>query len=87
MKDKQVDYDMVVRLLGGLYISLAYAMPDANHRVAHDILMGFADNPDLRPEDRRAYRLLALIGGRQGEDEPLQRSRHFEVITGGNSAA
>ncbi|MFY9841441.1 MAG: hypothetical protein WAK55_34215 [Xanthobacteraceae bacterium] len=35
--DTQSD-DKTIRLLGGLYISLAYAMPDTNNQVAHDIL-------------------------------------------------
>jgi hypothetical protein len=82
-KDTQLD-DKVIRLLGGLYISLAYAMPDANHHLAHDILMSFADNPDIRPEDRRAYRLIALTGGRQDlVQEDVQQPARFEVITGG----
>lgn len=83
--DTQSD-DKTIRLLGGLYISLAYAMPDTNNQVAHDILMGFADNRDLRPEDRRAYRLIALTSGRQDiveEDEQIDEPRRFEVITGG----
>lgn len=82
MQNEKVDYNTVVRLLGGLYIALAYAMPDASHRIAHDILMGFADNPDIRPDDQRAYRLIALTGGRQDLVEEDQQPR-FEVITGG----
>jgi hypothetical protein len=78
-----MDYNTTVRLLGGLYIALAYAMPDESHRIAHDILMGFADNPDLRPEDRRAYRLIALTGGRQDLVEEAQPQSRFEIITGG----
>ena len=58
-------------------------MPDESHRIAHDILMGFADNPDLRPEDRRAYRLIALTGGRQDLVEEAQPQSRFEIITGG----
>jgi len=81
-----MDYNTTVRLLGGIYIALAYAMPDENHRIAHDILMGFADNPDIRPEDRRAYRLIALTGGRQDLVEE-QAPHRFAVIEGGNSAA
>ena len=72
----------VVRLLGGLYIAIAYAMPDEAHRIVHDILMGFADNPNVRPEDRRAYRLIALTGARQ-EDEHFECQPRFEVITSG----
>lgn len=83
-----MDYNMAVRLIGGIYIALAYAMPDEAHHIAHDILMGFADNPDIRPEDRRAYRLIALTGGRQDlVEEDEQPPRCFEVIQGGNSAA
>jgi hypothetical protein len=58
-------------------------MPDESHRIAHDILMGFADNPDLRPEDRRAYRLIALTGGRQDLVEEVQPQSRFEILTGG----
>jgi hypothetical protein len=84
-----MDYNTALRLMGGIYLALAYAMPDRAHHLAHDILMGFADNPDLRPEDRRAYRLIALTGGRQDlveEDEQFEQPR-FAVIEGGNSAA
>src|SRR5262249_42379579 len=83
-KDTQMDHNMAVRLLGGVYIALAYAMPDEAHRLPHDILMGFADNPDVRPEDRRAYRLIALTGGRQDlAEEDEQPQYRLEVITGG----
>ena len=78
-----MDYNATVRLLGGIYIALGFAMPYASHRIAHDILMGFADNPDLRPEDRRAYRLIALTGGRQDLVEEVEPQSRFEVITGG----
>jgi hypothetical protein len=75
-----MDYNMTVRLLGGIYIALAYAMPDEAHHLAHDILMGFADNPDLRPEDRRAYRLIALTGGRQDLVEEDNRRRNIILM-------
>ncbi len=75
--ENKMDYNAVVRLLGGIYLALGYAMPDEAHHIAHDILMGFADSPDVRPEDRRAYRLIAR-GGRPA-DEPPQ----LEVIIGG----
>jgi hypothetical protein len=81
-----MDHNSVVRLLGGIYIALAYAMPDEAHHLAHDILIGFADNPDIRPEDRRAYRLIALTGGRQDLFQESEQPR-FAVIEGGNSAA
>ena len=84
--NNQADYNMVVRLLGGVYLALAFAMPDEAHHLAHDILMGFADNPDIRPEDRRAYRLIALTGGRQDIVQENEQPR-FAVIEGGNSAA
>jgi hypothetical protein len=85
--------DSALRILGGVYTALVYAMLDTNHHIAHDILMGFADNPDIRPEDRRAFRLIALTGGRtdlvEETEQPEQpQSRHrFEVIQGGNNAA
>lgn len=82
--ENKIDYNAVVRLLGGLYIALGFAIPDECHHLAHDILMGFADNPDVRPEDRRAYRLIALTGGRQDLVEENEQPQHrFEVISGG----
>jgi hypothetical protein len=83
--NNQADYNMVVRLLGGVYLALAFAMPDEAHHLAHDILMGFADNPDIRPEDRRAYRLIALTGGRQDIVQENEQPR-FAVIEGGDAA-
>jgi hypothetical protein len=81
--------DSFLRVLGGLYVALAYAMPDHNHHIAHDILMGFADNPDIRPEDQRAFRLIALTGGRTDiveEGEFEQPQPHLQIVKGDNAA-
>jgi hypothetical protein len=74
--------DQILRIVGGVYLALAFAMPEDAHRTAHAIMMGLADNPEISPEDRRAYRLIALTGGRQDWVEEERPSR-FEVITGG----
>ena len=55
-----MDHNMIGRLLGGLYIAVTTAMREEAAEIAHEVLFRFADNPDLRPEDRRVYRLIAL---------------------------
>lgn len=65
MQNEKVDYNTVVPDFLADCILRLLAMPDASHRIAHDILMGFADNPDIRPDDQRAYRLIApLVAGK-----------------------
>jgi hypothetical protein len=47
----------IARIIGGMYFALCSALGEDIAQVAHDVLFGFADNPDLRPEDRHIYRL------------------------------
>jgi hypothetical protein len=61
-----MDHSMIGRLLGGLYIAVTTAMQEEAAEIAHEVLFRFADNPDVRPEDRRVYRLIALSA-----DHPL----------------
>jgi hypothetical protein len=77
----------IARILGGLYIAVTAAMPKEASELADNVLFEFADNPNVRPEDRRIYRLIALSANAPYDDfldESAERSKpRFEVITGG----
>lgn len=55
------------RIIGGMYIAITNALSEEGAQVAHDCLYGFADNPNLRPEDRRIYQLIADAASRDVE--------------------
>jgi hypothetical protein len=87
--------NMIGRLLGGIYIALKSALPDENAEIAHEILFRFSENPEVRPEDRRIYRLIAQSASRPteeivAENEEFDRQQshpQLKIINGGNNAA
>src|SRR6516164_6799812 len=76
------------RVMGGIYIAICSALSPEGVEMANDVLFGFANNPEVRPEDRRIYGLIAEAAGRpieelRAEVEQYERQSSFEVITGG----
>jgi hypothetical protein len=79
------------RVMGGIYIALCSALSPEGVEMANDVLFGFANNPNVRPEDRRIYEAIAHTASGNPEElaeenEQTERPR-FSVINGGNSAA
>jgi hypothetical protein len=82
-KELKMD-NATARIIGGVYIAICTAMTDESAKLAHDVLFGFADNPEIRPEDRRVYRLIAESATRPVDELEEENARpRFEVITGG----
>lgn len=60
----------VGRIVGGIYIAISRALGDEAANVAHDVLRGFAENPDLQSEDRRVY--ACIVSAASGDPEALR---------------
>ena len=64
--------DDTARVVGGIYFALRSALSTEGARLADDILVGVADDPSLRPEDRRIYRAIAESGTVEEKEEPAR---------------
>jgi hypothetical protein len=91
-----MDYNYVGRCLGGIYIALCSALTDEGAQLAHEHLHQLSESPHIRPEDRRVYQIIFDCATRPIDEQAEelehnelveQRRAHFELITGGNSAA
>ena len=71
------------RVMGGIYIAICAAISREGVEMANDVLLGFADNPNIHPEDRRIYRAIAESVTCDASDEIERPQCRFEVITGG----
>jgi hypothetical protein len=76
------------RVVGGIYIALCTALSPEGVGIACNTLRVFANNPDVRAEDRRIYGLIAEgvdrpVDELKAEIEQFERQSRFEVITGG----
>jgi hypothetical protein len=66
----------IARIVGGLYIALCSALGEDTAQAAHDVLYGFADNPDFCPEDRRIYKLIADAASRPVDELRAENDRY-----------
>jgi hypothetical protein len=84
----EMNHNATRRVLGGVCLALSSVMTqDGVDRFA-DALYRFAENPATDDEDRHIYEVIAnsLVGDVDelaAETERLERSRRFDVITGG----
>jgi hypothetical protein len=83
------------RIIGGVFIALHCALPDENARLAEDVLFDLSESPNIRPEDRHIYKLIAEcatppideVNAEIEADELAEKSCPcFQVIEGGNAA-
>jgi hypothetical protein len=83
------------RIIGGVFIALHCALPDENARLAEDVMFDLSENPNIRPEDRHIYKLIAESAAHPTDeltvkieaDELAEKScPRFQVIEGGNAA-
>jgi hypothetical protein len=65
----------IARIIGGCFIALCSALGEDAAQAAHDVLFGFADNKDFRPEDRRIYRLIADAASRPVDELRAENAR------------
>jgi hypothetical protein len=82
--------DETARVMGGIFVALCSALSPEGAEMANDVLFGFANSPNVRPEDQRIYRAIVDCATRPIDDlgeENEQPQRRFEVIQGGNNAA
>jgi hypothetical protein len=79
------------RVMGGIFIALCSALSPEGIEMANDVLWGFANNPNVCPEDRRVYEAIAHSASTDIEEIAAEnavndRRASFEVINGGNAA-
>jgi hypothetical protein len=83
----------IARIIGGLYIAILAGLPQESAQTANDILFQFAEHPDIRPDDQRIYRSIALSilepedAAEYCRERQIETPRpYLEAIQGGSAA-
>lgn len=80
---------LVGRVCAGVYIALTGALSEDAAALAHQVMFDLAESPDLRPDERKIYYLIArnaTVSLDELETEVKAARRGLHVVQGGNAA-